>query len=317
VRANTRIIELTGGEPLLNSDTVGVINYICTKWPYTKLNIITNGINLLKYYDKIPIVNINELHVSLDGIKDTHLERRFGDINIPGEIYDNIINGIKKLLKDGVTVKIKTCVDKHNYAEYPEFKSFLESEGITSSPLSVPQVAHVIDYKNPLSIDEGFNDIEDIHKIRDFIYPHLENNPPYLGLSTLYKMMARNDNKPYLPKHIRCKTNSLSNYVFAPNGNIYFCICLSENSGIIGTYHPEISLNESVILGLVNRSVFNNQECRKCPYKFVCLGECPKASEAQHSDMSQMVCGPFNHPEIMNNIEFNYEAVLYRMGASK
>ena len=313
VKKNTSAICVTGGEPLLNHKSVRMLKYLASKWPEAKLTMITNGINLLKYYDELPIQNFGEVHVSLDGLKEPHLKRRFGGGSVPKEgVYDNIVQGIKRLLGDEIAVVIKTCIDKHNYTEFPAFFTYLEKEKIITSPFCTHQVAHVQDYSNPLSIDESFNNVDEIRKIREHVYPHLEQSPPLLGLNPLYRVMGRDNNEPYIPKHIRCKSNPLSNYVFAPDGNIYFCICLSDESGIIGTYHPKISLNESVISGLANRSVFANEECKKCPYKFVCLGDCPKSAEGQWSDMSRMSCGPFKYPEIMDNIEFDYRALANR-----
>lgn len=75
LQAKVKSIGISGGEPLLNSETVGALNYINKKWPNAKLGILTNGVNLLKFYQHLPLRNIEEVHVSLDGLKETHLDR--------------------------------------------------------------------------------------------------------------------------------------------------------------------------------------------------------------------------------------------------
>ena len=70
-----------------------------------------------------------------------------------------------------------------------------------------------------------------------------------------------------------------------------------------------MSIDNSVISGLAHRSVMQSDECKKCPYKFVCLGCCPKNSEGQLADMTKMTCGVFGFPEILDNIEFDYRTI--------
>lgn len=52
---------------------------------------------------------------------------------------------------------------------------------------------------------------------------------------------------------------------------MYFCDCINENEGVVGTFYPEMSINNDEVDRLINRSVMNNKNVKKCPYKFVCL----------------------------------------------
>ena len=114
-------------------------------------------------------------------------------------------------------------------------------------------------------------------------------------------MIGRPNNEPFLPRHIRCNTGVLSNYFFAPDGKVYFCECMQKDKGVVGTYYPEITINRELVEQLASRSVLRNEKCRECPYKFVCLGNCPKSAEAKGLEMS---CGVFAEPDILGNLEF-------------
>jgi radical SAM protein with 4Fe4S-binding SPASM domain len=266
---------------------------------------MTNGINLLKYYDMLPIGRFEEVHVSLDGLSETHLGRRFSDATVTDKaVYDNIVAGIKKLLDDDVAVVIKSTVDRNSYLEYPDFRDFLLNKGILNSPHCKHSVSNVTNFENPLDADERFNDKDDLPKMWEYmINCGLPPRPPFAGLSTLWSMIARANNEPFKPSHNRCDTRFMANYQFTPDGDVYFCECFHKGKGIVGTYYPEVSLNEDVIKKLAFRSVVTNKKCTRCPYKFICLGNCPKSAEAKGEEMT---CGVFLNDEIMNNLEYNY-----------
>lgn len=44
---------------------------------------------------------------------------------------------------------------------------------------------------------------------------------------------------------------------------MYFCDCINENEGVVGTFYPEMSINNDEANGLINRSVMNNKKCQK------------------------------------------------------
>jgi len=297
-------IRITGGEPLLNLRTVELVNYIASKWNSSKLIIITNGVNILQYYNKLPLGQIDEIIISLDGVKSTHLSRRYTFSRPKDGVYENIILGVKKLLKDKVSVVINTALDRNNYSEYYEFKNYLIEEEIATSQHFTHSFGSVMDMSNKFDLDEDFNDINDIFEMKDYFsstehYRH----PILLSLEKLSSAIYRPKNKPFSPQHMYCNTRILSKCYFSCNGRVYFCECWDEKKGIIGEYFPNISLDEKAVLELANRSIMNNNNCAKCAYKFVCLGSCPKSAEAKGLEMS---CGIFDNDYILDNLEFNY-----------
>ena len=301
---DTKSIWLTGGEPLTDINTIDLINYVVLLWPSTKLFLYTNGVNLHKYYHKLPLASIEGIHISLDGVKDVHMSRRYSNKNIDGSIYDDIISGIKRLLNDGVIVTLKTVYDRSSYVECQNFMEFLASEGISDSPNYRHKFGVVNDATDPLNLDVRFNDKQDMFMFQKYFSESNVVHPPnFMSATTLFKALGRPKNEPFIPKHQRCSSELLSVCYFSCDGNVYFCECVHEGKGVLGTFYPKISLYDNIASGLLNRSVMKNATCRKCVYKFVCLGGCPATAAVKNTEMD---CGIFADEEVLDNLEFNY-----------
>ncbi len=303
---NTKNIRITGGEPLINDECVSLIKYISEKWYNAKISLFTNGINLLKYYDRLPISKLREVDISLDGTKKIHIDRRYNKSSSNYDIYDNIIYGIKKLINDKVKVIIKTVVDKDNYKYIMEFKNFLEEEGILDSKYCEWSISFTLDFKNELDIDEKYNNINEIQKINKYL---VKNGIGYVGVlssSNLFKVLSRPKNQVYYPRIYRCGIKKLAKCYFGCNGNVYYCDCIDEKRGIIGTFYPYTDLNKIEISKLLNRNIETNEKCKKCSYKFICLGGCPLSSIAKDKNES---CGIFKDEKILDNLEFDYNSI--------
>jgi len=301
-------IRVTGGEPLINQESVDILKYIVNKWPDSKIILYTNGSNLIKFYDQLPIGKLKNVDISLDGLEEVHLHSRKPDKPIRKSVYNDIILGIKRLLNDQVAVNIKSVLSKENYINYPQFVKFLQSEGVFSSPYVTLLTGIVIDFSNPLDIDESFNNVEDTLRIQAYLQENCgQSNLTFDSISILWRIITRPDNNPYMPRTVRCDTSFLSKCYFSPNGNVYFCDCMDKDKNIIGTYYPEISLDEKAVKKLASRSVMNDDRCKECAYKFVCFGSCPLSSAIKGKDMS---CGAFVDQNIMDNLEYPYYEIM-------
>lgn len=300
---NTPYIRITGGEPLISEESIKLINYVAKKWNDSKIILFTNGVNLLKYYEIIPFKNIQEVHISLDGLKETHMSRRYSVKNKNYKIYDNIILGIKKLIHDEINVKIKATLDRTNYLEMLKFKEFLIDEGIYDSEYVELLPGLTLDYKNKLDIMESCNNKCDICDMKNYLEKYNISTLTFPSAINLFRILSRPNSEDFFPKIQRCDTSFLSKCYFSCNGKVYFCDCINENEGIVGTFYPEISINSNEVDKLINRSVINSKKCKKCPYKFVCLGGCPLSSRTKHEEMS---CGIFGDEELLDDLEFNY-----------
>ncbi len=310
----TPYIRITGGEPLVSKDSAMLIPYIAEKWPNAKLLLFTNGLNLLKYFDFLPLDHLGEVHVSLDGLPRVHLKRRFSGAAPDETVYEDILAGIRKLLDHRIDVKIKTTVDRNSYLHMGEFRQHLKELGILDSLHCEHLVGITIDYADDLDIMKDSNNQEDIRKIEAYLTTLGVSFSSYPNMTILRQMLSRTENGPYYPKCRRCKCEKLANYFFSCNGNIYFCDCVKDDIGKLGTYYPEAKLDEEAVSLLYNRTVFNHTQCANCAYKFICLGGCRLSAVAKEKEM---VCSVFAHEDILDNLEFDYNALLYQRMAGE
>lgn len=114
-------INITGGEPLLNDDTVELVNYIANIWPDAKLSIMTNGINLIKYKELLPLNNIDEFLISLDGNEGMYAA------NSQSMIFNNMIIGLKWLLSNDKKISVNTVFMPETVRKFPDFLKLLRN----------------------------------------------------------------------------------------------------------------------------------------------------------------------------------------------
>lgn len=90
---NPRIINITGGEPLIRKDILQILNYIRNKYSgYIVLS--TNGILINKNNIDFIISNVDEVSISLDGYNQESVEKIRGK-----GVYTKVIDTIELLHK--------------------------------------------------------------------------------------------------------------------------------------------------------------------------------------------------------------------------
>ena len=124
---------LTGGEPLLYSHLKELLLYL-KDIPLIKV-LLSNGVLIKKSPELIDLLRDNyfEVFVSIDGLERTHND--FRDANC----FQDSIEGIKTLLKEGITVSVNTMVHKQNLNEFDEmFKLFKSLGNIKNWSIDIP-----------------------------------------------------------------------------------------------------------------------------------------------------------------------------------
>jgi len=138
---------LTGGEPLLYSHLKELLLYL-KDIPLIKV-LLSNGVLIKKSPELIDLLRDNyfEVFVSIDGLERTHND--FRDANC----FQDSIEGIKTLLKEGITVSVNTMVHKQNLNEFDEmFKLFKSLGNIINWSIDIP----TFDKTTPKSIREKY-----------------------------------------------------------------------------------------------------------------------------------------------------------------
>lgn len=100
----TKILVLSGGEPLLRDDIGVLIDHCRQKGIYTA--IYTNGLLLKKRFDEIK--NINEIQLSLDGPKDIN------DTVRGKGVFDKVIEALELCQRHNIKTSLSTVISKYN-----------------------------------------------------------------------------------------------------------------------------------------------------------------------------------------------------------
>ena len=122
-------IRLTGGEPLVRSDIIKLIEKLNYKKNITNLKEITlttNGTLLKKYAGELKNNGVDRINVSLDTINAEKYNKitRFGNI-------EKVFDGINEALDKGIKIKINTVVIKDfNEDEIEELINWTDSKNI-------------------------------------------------------------------------------------------------------------------------------------------------------------------------------------------
>lgn len=305
---DSTVINLTGGECLLNRQMLELINQSISLWPNSKFTIATNGVNICKFFNDLPLDRISEIFVSLDGVKEIHLDRCFMGQKPDESIYISIIDGIKSLLQKGIRVCSTAVIDKTNYQNVPIFLDYLKTEGLFDSPLFRVRISPVLDFNDSLVLNHSFNNVEELVEILNYLQ---KNTHYYVG--DIYPPLARLSSYVYRDfdtrvdyKFIRCRGNT---YYFHPNGKAYFCTRQHDNIGAVGTYRPELCIDYDAIEKHLKRNVFALEKCKVCIYKFVCSGGCPLVALLQEVETN---CSIFAQFESIDNLVFKVTQADYQ-----
>lgn len=270
-------ITLFGGEPLVNSPAQrNIINYIvdkCAAEGY-ELAAVTNGYDFTEYVDLLKKVKVKEIQFTLDGSKEVHDKRR-ATANKKGT-FDRVIAGIEAAVNNGMPVNLRSVVDLENIADIVNLAEFLDKKGwLDLSPeLFKTQIGRNYElfdcYAKPqhlMTQAELWGEFSALSRT----YPVLAkfHRPDFKGIRHLVDTgemyMASFDTCP------ACKTE----WVFDLYGNIYGCTAsCGREEYLLGTFWPEVRLNNTAIETWQKRNVKNIPKCIDCKYDVICGGGC-------------------------------------------
>lgn len=134
----TRIVVITGGEPLVRSDLFDLAAEV--REHVARLVLVTNGIGVEPEVDRIA-ERFDELVVSLDSHRPEKHDAFRG-----AEAFDRVVSGIKaiKAQSPETAVHIRTVVHRHNFMDLPalvELAVSLEADDISFLPVDLATAA--------------------------------------------------------------------------------------------------------------------------------------------------------------------------------
>jgi len=288
----TIYINWIGGEPLLNFD---IMEYISKQLniPF-KSTLLTNAYLLHKYIDKINILNLDMIYLTLDGIPDVHNSIRF--TNNDNNTFQQILNNIKVIADKFPNIKIviKTNIDKDSNFDFSQFLLLLND---LKGKVRV----------NPGSILEKRENRENDEKIIDFslnYYSDLLSN----GFA-VYKLPRKSISGS-------CSAYNSDSFAISANGLIHKCIeGIGTKNFVIGKIKKnKLILDKEKIKKYTEFNIFSNKQCVDCKLFPYCMGGCLQNQLEKYNELNKrcniysqnyiraklMISEYFNHTLKMN-----------------
>ncbi|MPM44525.1 hypothetical protein SDC9_91203 [bioreactor metagenome] len=244
------------------------------------------------------------MQFTLDGCRDTHDQRR-ATANGKGT-FDQVIAGIGAAVKAGFPVNLRAVVDRENIEDLVNLAEYLDSKGWLDLPPA----------RFKTQIGRNY-ELFSCYSKPQYLMSQVELWAEYAKLSKLYPILAK-FHRPdfYAIRHLvetgelpiasfdtcpACKTE----WVFDLNGEIYGCTAsCGRQEYLLGTYYPEVRLNQERISRWKSRSIQTIDKCRDCKYDVICGGGCGVvAANKNNCDPLSPDCRPIQE---LSEIGINY-----------
>lgn len=124
-----RYVRLTGGEPLVHREIGELVAAISDA--SLRSSLITNGWLLTRKLDDLTAAGLQQVIVSIDGMRETHDEIR----GMAG-LFDRAIDGVRAAVAARLAVRVNTTCGPRNFRDMPRLQDLLTDLGVGQWELS-------------------------------------------------------------------------------------------------------------------------------------------------------------------------------------
>lgn len=288
-----KYITIFGGEPLLNNpmkrESIRRVIEGANRRSID-IAIVTNGYHVVDFIDELKQANIREIQITLDGTDEVHDARRM--MKGGKGTFDKIVRGIDLLLENHIPVNLRMIIDKENVDNLPALSRFAIEKGWTCNPNF--KTAFGRNYElHHCQTNNGrlFSRIEMYQEIYQIIKNYPEVLELHMPAFSIAKFIFENGELPN-PLFDSC-TGAKTEWAFDYTGKIYSCTATVGNEGDeLGTYYPEINLNDELIEEWEERDVLSIKECTNCPVSLACGGGCAAVAKSRNGKIQDPDCRP-------------------------
>lgn len=288
-----KYITVFGGEPLLSSEKQkATIKYIIEKSNEANIDLsfVTNGYSLVNYIDILKLAKIREIQVTLDGTEEVHNSRRF--LKGGNQTFSTIVEGIDLCIQNKITINLRAIIDKENINNLPALAKFAKEKGWTKSPYFKTQIGRNYELHHcQSSPDKLFSRIS----LYEHLYKLVQENPEilefYKPAFSISKFLWESNElpDPLFDSCPACKTE----WAFDYKGNIYSCTAtVGKQDELLGTFYPEVKLNQELVSEWARRDVTEISECTSCNLQLACGGGCASISKNKTGQICSPDCRP-------------------------
>ena len=132
---------ITGGEPLLNKEIFKII-YTLKKNGIKRVELLTNGFLIKKYFSELILSGLDTITISLDH----YLSEKHDEIRGVKGAFNSLLEGLillrdfKNKYGDVININITTVINKENYKDLANMYDFIEKIGL----INVWQIRHLV-----------------------------------------------------------------------------------------------------------------------------------------------------------------------------
>jgi uncharacterized protein len=288
-----KYITLFGGEPLLGSpkhmENIGYFVSSCKK-NHLDLAIVTNGYSLHEYLPMLDKSFVREIQITLDGTQEIHNQRRRLKNSHP--TFDRIVNNIDACLDKGIPVNLRMVIDRENINNLPALADFAIQKGWTSLAHFKTQIGrnYELHYcQNGQSI--LFDRLTLYQELLKLILEHPQIMEFHKPSFSIMRFLQENNRLPnaLFDSCPACKSEWAMDFT----GSVYSCTATVGKPGEkLGTFYPEVELNEEKIKIWQQRDVQHIEKCRDCSVQLICGGGCGSLAKNQHGSILSPDCRP-------------------------
>jgi len=288
-----KYITVFGGEPLLPGENQrAMLTHFIAKANDAKLDLafVTNGYTLVSYVDLLKTASIREVQVTLDGTQEVHNGRRYLRGKQP--TFDKIVEGIDACLAAGININLRMVIDKENIENLAGLSHFAIDRGWTTSPYFKTQIGRNYELHFCNSTPEKLFDratlYQHLYELLK-VYPYIAEF--YKPAFSIAKYIFENEvlPTPLFDSCPACKTE----WAFDYTGHIYSCTAtVGKGDESLGTFYPEISRKEEMIIEWEKRDVTSIPECKNCSVQLACGGGCGSVAKNRTGQICSTDCRP-------------------------
>ncbi len=288
-----KYITIFGGEPLLSSSKQKeMFRMFIDRANRRKLDIaiVTNGFNLIGYIDILKTARIREIQVTLDGTQKVHDNRRM--LKGGGQTFDKIVDGIDLALHNNLPINLRMVLDKDNIDELPKIADFAIKKGWTKSLVFKTQIGRNYELHHCQSAASRLYTRVDMYKdiykyIKEFPFIAEFHKPAFSIAKFLFEEGELPD-----PLFDSCP-GTKTEWAFDFTGKIFSCTATVGKPGEeLGTFYPEIYLDEDKVCEWEERDVLSIEECNDCELRLACGGGCASVAKNKTGKVNSPDCRP-------------------------
>lgn len=293
LKGREKYITLFGGEPFLPGKSYKAsLEYFfegCAR-EQIELAVVTNGYHLNEYFDLLKKVSVREIQITLDGLEKLHDSRRPHKGGLPS--FRRIVENTDQALKRGYTVNLRVVADRENLSELPALARFAIEKGWTAMPGFKTQLGRNYELHYCQSArGKLFSRVELYQELFSLIKQHPEILEFHKPAFSVAKFLSENDSlpDPLFDSCPACKSEWALDY----SGKVYSCTATVGKPGEeLGTFFPELNLNEQAIAHWQERDTMHIAKCADCNLQLACGGGCGSVAKNQHGQLLAPDCRP-------------------------